>query len=311
MTYPVEIRDVTKRFGKKIALESVSLTLPARSLVGLVGRNGSGKTTLLRHIVGLYLPTNGECRTLGAASRDLGPAELERIGFAQQRDTFLDWMRARQLIRYVSAFYPRWDRELEEYLVSLLDIDLEARIGTASPGNVQKVSLVLATCHHPELLLLDEPLSDLDPIARRDVLTMLLDRFQSDDVTMIISSHLLYDIERIVDRIVCLEKGRIVADAGLDELKESFAEWMVVSRQGLLPQQYDARYVIEAEGDRYQARLIVRASLTNLSEFRSRYSAEVIAHPLGLETIFPLLVGQWAKAPTEHRAVGRPVEVGA
>lgn len=290
MTHPVEIRDVTKRFGKKIALESVALTLPARSLVGLVGRNGSGKTTLLRHIVGLYLPTSGECRTFGTASPDLGPAELERIGFAQQRDNFLDWMRARQLIRYVSAFYPRWDRELEEYLVSLLDIDLEARIGTASPGNVQKISLVLATCHHPELLLLDEPLSDLDPIARRDVLTVLLDRFQSDDVTMMISSHLLVDIERIVDRIVCLEKGRIVADASLDELKESFAEWMVTSREGLLPPSYDPAYVISADGDRFQARLLVRDPQSHIAQFQSAYLAQVESHALGLEAIFPLLL---------------------
>jgi len=191
MTNPVEIRDLTKRFGKKTALESVSLTLPPRSLVGLVGRNGSGKTTLLRHIVGLFLPTSGECRTFGTESRDLGPNELERIGFAQQRNSFLEWMRAGQLIRYASTFYSRWDLELEEYLVSLLDVDLEARIGTASPGSVQKVSIILATCHHPHLLLLDEPLSELDPIARRDVLTVLLDRFESDNVTMIVSSHLL------------------------------------------------------------------------------------------------------------------------
>jgi ABC-2 type transport system ATP-binding protein len=250
----------------------------------------------LRHIVGLYLPTSGECQTFGTASPDLGPTELERIGFAQQRDNFLDWMRASQLIRYVSAFYSRWDRELEEYLVGLLDIDLEARIGTASPGNVQKISLVLATCHHPELLLLDEPLSDLDPVARRDVLTMLLDRFQSDDVTMVISSHLLYDIEKIVDRIVCLEKGRIVADAGLDELKEGFAEWIVTSRDGLLPATYDAAYVVSADGDRFQARLLVRDPESHIAQFQSAYLAQVESHALGLEAIFPLLVGAESSA---------------
>jgi ABC-2 type transport system ATP-binding protein len=222
MTHPVEITNATKRFGKNIALESVSLTLPARSLVGLVGRNGSGKTTLLRHIVGLVLPTSGECRTFGVPTANLGASELERIGFAQQRDNFLDWMRARQLINYVSAFYPKWDKDLERSLIDLLDIDPEARIGTASPGNLQKISLLLATCHHPELLLLDEPLSELDPVARNSVLSVLLERFAADNVTMIISSHLLFDLERIVDRIVCLEKGRIVADTPLDKLKEEF-----------------------------------------------------------------------------------------
>lgn len=290
MTNPVEILDLTKRFGKKTALESVSLTLPPRSLIGLVGRNGSGKTTLLRHIVGLFLPTSGECRTFGTPSRDLGPNELEQIGFAQQRNSFLEWMRAGQLIRYASTFYSRWDLELEDYLVSLLDVDLEARIGTASPGNVQKVSIILATCHHPQLLLLDEPLSELDPIARRDVLTVLLDRFESDNVTMIVSSHLLYDVERIVDRIVCLEKGKVVTDASLDDLKESFAEWIVTSGEGLLPSLYDGAYVISADGDRYQARLIVRNPQSHLEEFQSAYSAQIESHALGLDAIFPLLI---------------------
>jgi ABC-2 type transport system ATP-binding protein len=292
MTHPVEINDVSKQFGKKVVLDSVSVTLPARSLIGLVGRNGSGKTTLLRHVVGLYLPTTGECRTFGTPTPELGPSELERIGFAQQRDNFLDWMSGRQLIRYVANFYPRWDEALEQNLVDLLDIDLEARIATASPGNVQKLSLVLATCHHPHLLLLDEPLSDLDPIARRDVLSMLLDQFENDQVTMVISSHMLFDIERIVDRIVCLEKGKVVADASLDELKECFAEWIVTSREGLLPPVYDGSYVLEADGDRFQARLTVRNPDSHLDAFRSKHSAEVVAHPLGLEAIFPLLIDE-------------------
>jgi len=311
MTHPVEINSLSKRFGKKIVLDSVSLTLPARSLVGLVGRNGSGKTTLLRHVVGLYMPTTGECRTFGTPTPELGSSELERIGFAQQGDNFLDWMRARQIIRYVANFYPRWDEALEQNLVDMLDIDLETKIDKASPGNVQKLALVLATCHHPDLLLLDEPLSNLDPIARRDVLSMLLDRFENDQVTMVISSHQVFDIERIVDRIVCLEKGKVVADAGLDELKESFAEWVVTSREGLLPPVYDGSYVLEAEGDRFQARLTVRDPDGYLAAFQSRYSAEVIAHRLGLEAIFPLLVDQATRASAKNPTEAKRVETVA
>jgi ABC-2 type transport system ATP-binding protein len=310
MTNPVEIIDLTKRFGKKTALESVSLTVPPHSLIGLVGRNGSGKTTLLRHIVGLFLPTTGQCRTFGTVTGHLGARELEQIGFAQQRDNFLEWMRARQLIRYVSAFYPRWDRELEEYLLTLLDIDPETRIGTASPGTVQKISLVLATCHHPTLLLLDEPLSELDPIARHDVLTLLLDRFATDDVTMIISSHLLYDLERIVDRIVCLENGRLVADASLDKLKESFGEWIVASLDGSLPDRYDPSYVISADGDRFQARLVVRDPESHVQEFQLQYSAHVESHSLGLDAIFPLLVSQNNFRTTDRKPRIR-AEIGA
>jgi ABC-type multidrug transport system ATPase subunit len=104
MTQAVEFRAVTKRFGSKVALEDVSLSVAERSIIGLVGRNGSGKTTLLRHITGLYLPTSGECVTLGCASRDLGPKELSQIGMMNQHDTFIEWMRVHQFLRYIASF---------------------------------------------------------------------------------------------------------------------------------------------------------------------------------------------------------------
>jgi ABC-2 type transport system ATP-binding protein len=101
-------------------------------------------------------------------------------------------------------------------------LDVNAKIGTMSPGTLQKLALIVATCHHPALLLLDEPLSDLDPVARKSVLALLLDRFSSEDMTIVISSHMLHDIEPVVDRIICLDAGRIVADDTLDALKEQY-----------------------------------------------------------------------------------------
>jgi ABC-2 type transport system ATP-binding protein len=220
MSHVIEMRGVTKRYGRTVALDDVTVSIPRRSIVGLVGRNGSGKTTLLRHVTGLVLPDRGDCRTLGESASKLGRRELSRLGAVHHDDRLLDWMRAGQLVGYVSSFHDEWDRELERTLVAALDLDLQARVGTLSPGMRQKLCLVLATCHHPELLLLDEPLSDLDPIARRSVLGMLLERFSSDDMTIVISSHMLRDIEPVVDRIVCLEAGRVVADDPLDDLKE-------------------------------------------------------------------------------------------
>jgi ABC-2 type transport system ATP-binding protein len=217
-----ELQNVTKRFDRVVALDSVSVAVPPRSIIGLLGKNGSGKTTLLRHVTGLHLPTSGKCETFGCATSRLGPAELSRIGMVSQRDYFVDWMRIRQLLRYVESFYPVWDRMLEKHLVGALDLDPGATVGTLSPGNAQKLALVLATCHHPQLLLLDEPLSDMDPIARSQVVEMLLDRFNDDELTMVISSHMLQDIERIVERIVCLDHGRLIADSPLGELRERF-----------------------------------------------------------------------------------------
>lgn len=215
-----ELRGVTKTFGRTTALADVTVAVPRRSIVGLLGRNGSGKTTLLRHVTGLLLPTSGRCITLGTDAGSLGPQELRRIGVVNQHDRLLAWMRVGQLLGYVSSFYETWDGALQEQLIRSLDVDVDARVGSLSPGNAQKVGLVVATCHHPELLLLDEPLSDLDPVARREVLAMLLGRFRTDEITIVISSHMIHDIERVVDRVICLEQGRIVADAELDALKD-------------------------------------------------------------------------------------------
>lgn len=120
-------------------------------------------------------------------------------------------------------------------------------VGTLSPGNVQRLSLLLALCHHPELLLLDEPLGDLDPTARGEVLAVLPERFDADSPTIVISSHRLHDIEPVVSRIVCLERGRVTADADLDELKATYEEWIVTPTTGAIDERWSAPWVVSAE----------------------------------------------------------------
>jgi ABC-2 type transport system ATP-binding protein len=293
-----ELRNVTKRYGWEgpVALDAVTVAIPRQSIVGLIGRNGSGKSTLLRHVTGLVLPTSGECITLGRPAATLGRAELARIGVVDQDGTLLEWMRGDQLLHYVSTFYERWDRELERSLVASLEVDVDARIGTMSPGNLQKLSLTLATCHHPELLLLDEPLSALDPSARQTMLMLLLERFSSDDMTIVISSHMLRDIEPVVNRIVCLERGRVVADDELDGLRERHAEWIVTSVTGQLPASYAEPYVIAAQGDRYRSRLLVRNPEEHAAAFRLQHDATIESRPLNLEQLFPLLTGRGDRA---------------
>jgi ABC-2 type transport system ATP-binding protein len=220
MSHLFELQNVTKRYGTTVALDGVNVRVARRSIVGLVGRNGSGKTTFLHHVTGLVLPTSGSVLTFGTPAPTLSRAELSRLGVVHQADPLIEWMSAEQLLRYIASYYDRWDMSLERQLLATLDIQRDQRVGAMSPGNRQKLSLVLATCHHPELLLLDEPLSDLDPIARRSVLRMLLDRFSTEDMTIVISSHMLHDLETVVDHVICLDRGRVVADAPLDELKE-------------------------------------------------------------------------------------------
>jgi ABC-2 type transport system ATP-binding protein len=214
--------NVTRRFGATKALDDVSLALPNATIIGLIGRNGSGKSTLLQHITGLLLPDSGECRTLGVKTPDLGADQLTRIGAVAQHSRLIEWMSVARFIRYIAAYFPRWDVALERDLLTRLELSVDARVGALTPGVRQRLQLLLSLCHRPELLLLDEPLSDLDPTSRAAVLEVLLDMYEQYRPTMVISSHLLHDIEPVVTRVVCLVRGRVTANDELDALKERY-----------------------------------------------------------------------------------------
>lgn len=299
MIHPFVCRELTRRFRKTVALDGVTLEIPERQIIGLAGRNGSGKTTLLRHITGYCLPDTGEAFTFGTPTARLGRAELARIGMVDQADMLIPWMTGHQLLRYVGSFYEAWDRDLESALARELELDTSAKVGALSPGNRQKLALVVATCHHPELLLLDEPLSALDPIARQSVLGMLLERFSSDAMTIVISSHMLRDIEPVINRLICLEQGRVVADDELDLLRERYAEWVVTSPTGRLPERFDEPWVLSALGGPTRARLTVLDAEVHRAAFESRYAATVERIPLNLEALFPMLV--------RRESIGAPV----
>jgi len=285
-----EARGLTKRFGELAALDRVDLAIRRGSIVALLGRNGSGKTTLMRHLMGLYLPTEGEATTLGRPIPELGHAELIRIGFVPQEIRLIDWMTVEQHLSYVASFYPRWDGERQARLVRELELDAASTVGALSSGNVQKLAVILACCHHPELLVLDEPVSDLDPIVRGRLLEFLLELLREDETTIVVSSHVLRDVEKIVDWVLCLDRGRVVTDAALDRLKERYAEWRVMSRDGDLPQRFSEPFVLEQEVSGRQARLVVDADPAQLDSFRAEHRVEVTSRALNLEEMFPILL---------------------
>ena len=290
MSCVFELKGVTKRFGDATALDDVSLTIPEQHVVGLIGRNGSGKTTLLHHLVGLALPTQGSSTTLGQSAADLGPDELGRIGIVYQENRFLEWMTVQQHLRYVASFYPVWDADRQCHLLEQLQHDPKARVGTLSTGDAQKLGLILAVCHHPDVLVLDEPVSALDPIARQRLLEFLLDLLREDHCTIVISSHILRDVEQIVDWIVFLDRGRIGVDSSLDDLQERFSEWIVTPTDGTLPEHFDETFVRDQQGSPTQAHLLVDGAGGELDSFKAKHRVDIAAGSLNLERIFPLLV---------------------
>jgi ABC-2 type transport system ATP-binding protein len=294
MEFVLETNGLTKNFGSVTALDHVDLQLRRPSIVGLLGRNGSGKTTLIRHLMGLQLPSEGSVTTWGRSGAELGHEELVHIGYVPQEIRLLDWMTVEQHLNYVSCFYPQWDRERERRLLDELELDSSSAVGALSTGNLQKLAILLAVCHHPQLLVLDEPVSDLDPIVRRKLLEFLLELLREDEATILVSSHVLRDVEKIVDWVICLDRGRIVTDAALDELKELYSEWLVVSNNGELPERFSEPFVLAQEISGRQARLLVKQGASQIDEFRAAHGVEVTGRPLNLEEMFPVLVREKA-----------------
>ena len=220
-----ETKQLSKSFGKTKALDDVSVKLARGSVVGLIGLNGSGKTTLLHHFTGLQIPSSGECFTFGVPAHKLNADQLGKIGCVFQNQRLLEWMSVDTHLQYISRFYAHWDTELAERLLRDFDLDPKAHVGSLSPGNLQKLAVICATCHRPEFLILDEPASAMDPIARKSFLVLLFELLEQEEQTVVISSHTLTEIERIVDHIICLDRGKLREDLPFDSLQEQFSEW--------------------------------------------------------------------------------------
>ncbi|MBN2272463.1 MAG: ABC transporter ATP-binding protein [Sedimentisphaerales bacterium] len=287
----VQMRGVSKLFGKVQALDGVDLSIGRGSIIGLAGANGAGKSTLLRHIIGLYLPDRGQCTTFGCDAAKLGPEQLARIGYVHQEGELLDWMKAGQLIRYVSAYYPNWNRQLEEKYVADYEISVDARVGSLSPGQRQKLAILLAIGFEPELLILDEPAAALDPVMRANFLDLLLQFIQDESRTIIISSHILSDIEKVVDHVVIMKQGRILLDSGFDELRERFSRVRVSALSGELPGELPFANVVNCRRSNGEAILTVEdCAAEQLQRQAESAKCRIEIQTLPLEDIYRIVV---------------------
>jgi len=280
----IEVSRLRKSFGDVRALDGVDLTIGRGHIVGLLGANGSGKTTLLRHLIGHCLPDEGTCRTLGCNAADLGAHELSRIGYVHQEGKLLGWLKVQAMIDYVAAYYPNWDRDMERSLMEKARLDPNARVSALSPGQRQRLAVILALCFHPELLILGEPAAGMDPLARMDFLELLVDQLQDEDRTILISSHILSDVEKIMDHVVIMDEGKILRDCSLDELRGEFTNVRIVSSNGDLPESLPLHGIVDERRERRQADLIVqRLDAQALDAFVRESGSEVETSPVSLE----------------------------
>ena len=217
----ISVAGLSRRFGAKAALDDVSLEVTRGQVFGLVGANGAGKTTLIKHVLGLFKPVCGRVQVFGLDPVAEPRAVLGRIGFLSEDRDLPSWMRVEELLRYTRAFYPKWDADYAESLRRQFQVDPQARIKHLSRGELAKTGLLLALAHRPELLVLDEPSSGLDPVVRREMLEAIVRTVADEGRTVFFSSHLLDEIERVSDQLAMMANGRIVLRGRLDEILES------------------------------------------------------------------------------------------
>lgn len=215
----IAITELSRRFGAKIALKDVSLYVPRGCVFGLVGENGAGKTTLIKHLLGLLKAEAGSVRVFGMNPVAEPVGVLSRTGYLSEYRDLPGWMRVDQLLRYTQAFYPKWDEVYAEELREQFGLDPAAPVKTLSQGQQAKAGLLLALAFRPELLLLDEPSTGLDPMVRRDILEAVIRTVAEEGRTVFFSSHLLDEIERVSDQLAMIHRGEIVLRGQLDDVK--------------------------------------------------------------------------------------------
>jgi ABC-2 type transport system ATP-binding protein len=217
----IETHQLTRLFGRTRAVDSVSLEIPEGTIFGLLGANGAGKSTLLKLIAGHLRPTSGAATVLGRRVLPGDSAHWLRMGYVSQSRYLPGWMTGAECLRFARAMRPEWDDAKVEQLVFRLAVPLDTKIRDLSRGHYVRLQIGLALAHNPAVILLDEPTSGLDPAGRHELLRLLIDEIGLRGRTVVFSTHLVEDVERLADSVAILDGGSIVANGPIDTLKAS------------------------------------------------------------------------------------------
>lgn len=217
----IQLNKVNKFFGKQQVLCNLDWQVPSGKVIGLLGRNGAGKSTLLECILGLREINSGSITLFTENSDNLSDATRARIGYVPQQSELFEWFTGAQMLAHFKTFYPRWNNEKVDSLLRNWDVDPNKKISHLSVGQKQKLSIIRALAHEPDLLILDEPVASLDPLGRREFLQELIRDIVERESTVLFSTHILSDLERVAMNIAFLRDGNLVLEGELDQLLES------------------------------------------------------------------------------------------
>jgi len=218
----VNVKDLSRSFTNKKALDGVSFQAAPGQVYGLVGSNGAGKTTLIKHLLGLLRATEGSVRVFGLDPVRDPVGVLSRVGYLSEERDLPEWMRIDELLRYTQAYHPTWDEAYARELLETFALDPSKKIKELSKGMRAQAGLIAAVAHRPELLILDEPSSGLDAVVRRDILDAVVRAVADDGRTVIFSSHLLDEVERMSDHVTLIQQGRVTLSGMLDDVRRDY-----------------------------------------------------------------------------------------
>jgi ABC-2 type transport system ATP-binding protein len=282
----VAARNLYKSIGSKAILRGISVSVSPGSIVGIIGKNGAGKTTLLEILLGFSPATTGSAQLFGHDSFTLPAAIKGRIGFVPQQDELVNLLTGRQQLALIASLHANWNEALIERLRAAWEVPMDLSIQTLSGGERQKLSTLAALGHEPELLMLDEPVASLDPISRRRFLQEMLEITADHTRTVLFSTHIVSDLERVADQIWIVRKGSIAWAGPLDTLKESVVRLRISARQ-VLPLQLPLPGALSQQiADRLATAVVTQWTEQQHLQLQSDLDADIEVEPLTLEDIF-------------------------
>ncbi|MEH7107892.1 MULTISPECIES: ABC transporter ATP-binding protein [Bacillaceae] len=282
----IEMKNVSKAFNRSKALENVNLSIQKGSIYGLIGSNGAGKTTLIKLLVGIYRPDQGPI-TIDNQPVYENVHIKQKLLYIPDQPYFLPQYNTKQMARFYKSCYPTWDEERFEKLVELFDVNVNKKIHTFSKGWQRQVAFILALSAKPEILILDEPMDGLDPVVRKKVKNLLIHDVAEREMTILISSHNLREIEDLCDHIGIIHKGTLIMEKELDELKADIHKVQVAYKNGIPDLLLEKLNPLHTEKRGSVSLLIVRGQEETIAK-QIRSTSPVIFDllPLTLEEIF-------------------------
>ncbi len=226
----IEIDHLTKYYGRREIVRDISLHIPRGCIYGFLGRNGMGKTTTIRILLGMESPTRGRTSVFGEDSRRLSPGTRARIGYLPEGHHVYGWMTVRECGRFQASYFPTWNQDIFEAVITHFRLTPKMKAGHLSRGQRAGLCLAMTLAPEPELLVLDDPALGLDPVARRSLLQSMLYVTREPNRTILFSSHLLSDVERVADRIAVLDEGVLRADCTVESFRERLRHYVLKFR---------------------------------------------------------------------------------